>query len=96
MAGESKLQSKCRKEAASRRVLFRKIHAEGKRGWMDCALIFPITGETVWVEMKNPNGNGTLGKLQRRERNKVLAQNASSYVCNSFEDFCEILERHLK
>ena len=93
---ESKLQSECVKFAASCGILTRKIHAENKRGWPDLVLIFPVTGEAVWVEMKNPNKYGSLSKLQRRECNKIMAQNASAYICDSYDDFVIIVERHLR
>jgi hypothetical protein len=95
MAGESKLQSKCRDLANANRVLVRKVHAEGNRGWPDLELIFPINGETVRVEMKNPNGEGMLGELQRIEHRKIRSQGAIVYTCDSFEDFEIIIKRHL-
>jgi len=96
MAGESKLQTKCRKEAESYGVLFRKIHAEGRGGWPDILLIFPTTGEVVFVEMKNPNKKGKVSALQQREHKRIMARGAKLYICYAYDYFCEILKRHLK
>lgn len=93
--GESKLQKDCCKVARKRRILVRKVHAEGRRGWPDLLLIFPGTGEVVFVEMKHPNGNGVLAELQKSERNKIRAQGASCYICDSLNDFIVIIESHL-
>lgn len=94
--GESYLQKQCAKHAKSYRILVRKVHVEGRRGWPDLLLIFPITGETVYVEMKNPNGMGVLGELQKIERQKILDQGAAAYVCSSFKRFVEIVRKHYK
>jgi hypothetical protein len=96
MAGESKLQSKCRIFANENRVLVRKVNADGNRGWPDLELIFPVDGETIRVEMKNPNGKGRLGELQHDEHEMIRAQGAIVYTCDSLEDFKNIIKRHLK
>jgi len=95
MAGESKLQNKCRGHAEKYRVLVRKVHVEGRKGWPDLLLIFPVTGETVYVEMKNPNLKGTLGKLQAREQDKIRKRGGAAYICDDFSYFCTIIKRHL-
>ena len=94
--GESKLQVKCREHAEKNNVLVRKVHVEGKKGWPDLLLIFPVIGRTVYVEMKNPNKKGRLSKLQDREITKIRKQNASAYVCDNFEKFVSIIEVHLR
>ena len=91
---ESQLQKKCAKLAKKNNVLVRKIHCENSKGFMDLLLIFPITGKVVFVEMKNPNGKGKLSKLQEREIDKVRAQGASVYVCESYSRFTSILTIH--
>lgn len=92
---ESKLQKQCIKLAKLNRVLIRKVHVEGRKGWPDLLLIFPVNGKTVYVEMKNPNGKGVLAKLQEREINKIRKQNASAYTCKAYERFKDILATHL-
>ena len=92
---ESKLQKSCVKLAKRNKVLAIKVHAEGKKGWPDLLLIFPINGKTVYVEMKNPNGKGVLSKLQEREIAKIHKQNASAYTCKSYDHFKTILKTHL-
>jgi hypothetical protein len=92
---EAQLQKKCGVYARRNRVLVRKIHAEQRKGWPDLILVFPISGETVYVEMKNPNGKGTLAEVQKIERDKIRAQNASVYTCDSFDDFKRIIDNHL-
>lgn len=92
---ESKLQKKCVKLAKLNDILVRKVHVEGRRGWPDLLLIFPISGKTVYVEMKNPNGKGALAKLQNRELGRIRKQNASAYVCQSYARFKDILATHL-
>ena len=76
-------------------ILVRKVHVEGRKGWPDLELIFPITGETVRVEMKNPNGRGRLEKLQKAEHKKIRKRNAVVYVCQDFEHFKQIVHKHL-
>ena len=93
---ESKLQKKCVKLAKANNVLVRKVHAENRKGFPDLLLIFPITGKTVYVEMKNPNGKGTLAKLQERELGRIRKQNASAYQCASYERFAGIIRAHLR
>ncbi len=96
MAGESKLQRKCGKEAKEHHIIVRKINADSNRGWPDLLLIFPNTGETVYVEMKNPNGKGVLSSSQKLEHDKIKAQGASVYTCDSLVTFNLIIKRHLK
>ena len=91
---ESGLQKKCAQYANKFRVLVRKVHVEGRRGWPDLLLIFPETGETVYVEMKHPDGTGKLGELQKIEREKIQRQGASAYVCDSYHYFRLIVRKH--
>jgi len=93
---ESKLQAKCMKLAKLNKVLVRKVHAENRNGFPDLLLIFPLTGQTVYVEMKRPNGTGNLSKLQDRELKRIRKQNASAYKCDSYEWFTSIIETHLR
>ena len=95
MAGESKLQKKCRRSAKYYGVIARKVNSDGERGWPDLELIFPVNGETVFVEMKNPNEKGGLSPLQKRVHEKIRKQGATVYVCLSFTHFIKILECHL-
>lgn len=88
---ESKLQAKCVKLAKKNKVLARKIHAENNKGFPDLLLIFPITGKTVYVEMKSPTGKGKLSKVQEREIERIRAQNASVFVCDSYSKFAYII-----
>ena len=94
MAGESKLQKKCVRHAARHRILVRKIHAEGWRGFPDLLLIFSH-GLIIFVEMKNPNMKGILSELQAMEHTKIRKQGAKVYTCDSFEQFKSIIKRHL-
>ena len=95
MAGESKLQKKCTGYAEGLGILVRKVRVEGRRGWPDLCLIFPSSGQAIWVEMKNPNKNGRLMALQKREHDRIRKRKALVYRCDSFEDFKEIVEIHL-
>lgn len=88
---EAKLQAKCVALAKTNNVLARKIHAENSKGFPDLLLIFPITGKTVYVEMKNTNGKGKLSKLQEREIERIRGQKASVFVCMSYSRFVSIL-----
>ena len=92
---ESKLQEKCMKLAKVNNILARKIHSEGRRGWPDLVLIFPMTAVTVWVEMKNPNGKGRVSKLQNAEIRRIRGQGGIVYICNSYETFLKILDNHV-
>ena len=93
---EAKLQKQCMDLAKLNNVLVRKVHAENRKGFPDLLLIFPITGKTVFVEMKHPNGKGTLAKLQELELERIRKQGASAYVCDSYEWFSSIIETHLR
>lgn len=93
---ESKLQAKCVNLAKINKILVRKVHAENRKGFPDLLLIFPITGRTVYVEMKRPDGTGKLSKLQDREIGRIRKQNASVYRCDSYERFARIIEVHLR
>jgi len=93
---ESKLQAKCVKLASGNRVLVRKVRAENRKGFPDLLLIFPITGQTVYVEMKRSNGTGQLAKLQERELKRIRQQNASAYQCDSYKWFTHIIKTHLR
>lgn len=92
---ETKLQYDCRKLAHGFGILVRKVHAESWRGWPDLELIFPFSGETVRVEMKNPNGRGRTSSLQRAEHEKIRAQGAHIYVCKDKPQFLSIIQHHL-
>ena len=96
MAGESKLQSRCRVTAEAFGVVTRKVNTDGERGWPDLELIFPVNGETVFVEMKNPNKKGGLSKLQHRAHRRIKLQGAHVYVCDSYDEFMGILKYHLR
>ena len=91
---ESKLQAKCVKLAKANNVLVYKVNAEKHKGFPDLLLVFPTTGKSVFVEMKNPNGKGKLSKLQEREIEKLRKQGASAYVCESYSRFLSILTIH--
>lgn len=93
---ESKLQKKCFELAKLNNVLVRKVHVEGRKGFPDLLLVFPVTGRVVFVEMKHPNGKGVLAKLQERELGRLRKQGASAYVCDSYEWFANIIETHLR
>ncbi len=92
---ESKLQAKCMKLAKANNILARKIHCEGRRGWPDLVLIFPVTAVTVWVEMKNPNGTGKVSVLQNSEIRRIRGQGGIVYICDSYVQFLEILNKHV-
>ena len=92
---ESKLQAKCVKLAKANNIIIRKIHCEGRKGWPDLVLIFPMTAVTVWVEMKNPNGKGRVSVLQNSEIRRIKGQGGHVYVCESYEHFLEILDTHV-
>lgn len=92
---ETTLSYDCRKMANHYGILVRKVHAEGWRGWPDLELIFPFDGQTVRVEMKNPNGKGRTSALQREEHVKIRTQGGYVYVCKSKPEFRAIIEAHL-
>jgi len=92
---ESKLQAKCMKLAKANNILARKLHAEGRNGWPDLVLIFPPTAITVWVEMKHPNGKGKISVLQNSEIRRIKNQGGFVYVCDSYDQFLQILGTHV-
>lgn len=96
MAGESKLQRICRRIAKSYGVIARKVNTDMESGWPDLELMFPVNGETVFVEMKNPNEKGVLSPLQIRVHERIRKQGASVYVCETVLQFMIILKLHLR
>ena len=70
-----------------------KLVAIGRRGFPDVGLFFP-GGQCVLVELKTPTGR--LRPQQVRMIKKLSEQGVIVYVCNAFEEFERILERHAK
>ena len=95
MAGESKLQKRCRAAAKTYGVISRKVNTDGESGWPDLELLFPVNGETVFVEMKNPNDKGGMSPTQIQVHKRIRKQGADVYVCLSFTYFMVILRHHL-
>lgn len=93
MAGESNLQGKCRDYAKSQGLIFRKLKAEGFRGFPDSLVVFPY-GLIIFIEFKNPNGNGRLSEMQKREIKKLRNYKVVVFVVDNFEDFKFIIDEH--
>lgn len=96
MAGESKLQKNCKKLAESYNIIAVKVEVANEDGWPDLLLIFPHTGEHVWVEMKNPNKKGRLAKRQRNVASELDDRDVPVYKCDDFDEFKKIVFTHLK
>lgn len=94
MAGESNLQKKCKKYSKGLGVLFHKVESKSARGWPDVLLIFP-NGAVVFVEMKNPNGEGAVGRQQVLRHKEIRERNGIVYCCDNFEFFKQIIDRHI-
>lgn len=64
MAGEGSLQTYMKKQCALHKVYWRKIRFEGVNGAPDTVIAF--NGQVMFLELKNPNGNGVVSEQQRR------------------------------
>ena len=65
---EGNLQTYFKTEAKAHNILWRKMKFEGRRGCPDVLVAWG--GKLMLVELKNPNGNGVLSKIQEREIQK--------------------------
>ena len=82
MTTESELQKYTAKGLREVGCLVYKFASPSRRGVPDLILIKP-DGDTIYVEMKSPNGKGRLSKLQEIEIKKIRNNNAMVLVVES-------------
>ena len=87
---ELQFQNWCVNQCKNAGVLVYKTAALGRRGFPDLLLVGG--GQVVFVELKSPKGTGRLSDLQRHTIALLKDEGATVYVCNSREDFMQILQ----
>jgi hypothetical protein len=83
MAGESKLEAKMVDRVQRAGGLAVKV---GHSGWPDRVVLLP-GGQTVWVELKNPNGRGKVSPLQQHRIDTLTRLGHQVRVVDHEEDF---------
>lgn len=91
---ESALQGFCNDFAELQGISAFKWSSPGNAGVPDMIYIF--FGLTIFVEFKHPNGEGVLSELQKETHRELIANGASVYVCDDFDQFREIISHHFK
>jgi len=92
MAGEANLQTKIMTDCKTAGILAYKTEAVGQRGFPDVLLLKAAV--IVFLELKNPNGKGSLEPHQKRIRKKFIEQGANIYVINTYAQWLTIKSRH--
>lgn len=87
---EKALEARCMREARARGYLLLKWSSPAQGGVPD-RLLFAL-GWVVPIEFKAPGRPPRLSKLQKVMRNRIEKQGVRVCVCNSFEQFCNILD----
>ncbi len=88
---EARLQAQCIRMARKAGCLAYKVVAVGYVGFPDTLIVFRDRG-IVLVEFKQPGGR--LRPQQRRRIKQLKEYGVTVYVCDAFEEFKRILERH--
>jgi len=94
MPTEANLSKQCVKYARILDVLVWKTEAVGRRGFPDLTVLFP-SGHVMFVELKHPNGKGTLSALQEKTINEMRAHNADVHVLDSLSTFSALIQERL-
>jgi hypothetical protein len=94
MPTEALLSKQCVKYARILGVLVWKTEAVGRRGFPDLTLLFH-DGHVMFVELKHPNGKGTLSALQEKTITEMREHNADVYVIDDFKAFSALIQGRL-
>lgn len=89
---EADLQKQCIQYCYDNDVLAYKVETPARRGFPDLLLVFP-GGRTTFVELKHPNGHGTLSALQLVTINSLLNQGADVHVIDNYEYFTTLVTK---
>ena len=95
MAGEAKLEDKCRDYASSLGTVNYRFKFLGVRGGKD-AIFFPGKGSIYFVEFKNPNGKGVVHPLQSMIHTKLRNMGIRIYVVSDLKRFKDIAHEELR
>lgn len=95
MAGEAKLEKKCRDYAKARGVENFKFRFVGHRGGKD-VIFFPGNGRVFFVEFKNPNKKGRVHWLQNYVHELLREKDVPVYIIDDYENFEEICDDELR
>ena len=90
MRTEKQLHTYIKKLCQSKKVMMAKIHAENRSGWPDLILIHK--GYVIFMELKAPSGTGVLSARQIITIDRMRANGAEVYVCDSQEKADFIVE----
>jgi hypothetical protein len=88
---EAILQRKIKNFASANGALCLKLVCAGVVGFPD--LFIARGGGVVLLELKNPNGNGRLSKMQGRMITKLERAGIAVYVTNNLEEAKTIIDR---
>jgi hypothetical protein len=91
MSTEKTLQAYIKKIFTADAWLVYKFASPSRRGVPDLILISP-DGDTIYIEVKHPNGKGKLSVLQKHHIHLIRNNNATVYVIDSKESAEETLE----
>lgn len=89
MAGEGNLEAYFKREAEKRNLYLRKVQWPGRRGAPDRMLA--AYGRIMFVELKNPNGNGSLSPLQVYEIHQMQQAGIEVRVANTKDEIDDII-----
>ena len=84
MPSEKNLQAYVKTILKKAGCLVYKFSSPSNRGVPDLLAILP-SGETIYLEIKNPNGKGRISELQRHHVNLIRKQNGYADYIDSKE-----------
>tara|TARA_R110000803_G_scaffold133_3_gene562 strand:+ start:1264 stop:1548 length:285 start_codon:yes stop_codon:yes gene_type:complete len=91
---ESRLQTKCLKEARRLGVWARNITTPAYSGMADCMFLYD--GRVLFVEFKNPNKKGRLSPLQVVDHERLRAVGHYVLVIDDYSEFTDALETFMQ
>ena len=90
MPTESTLQAYIKKICTEHGILCYKFSSPAHRGVPDLLLIG--YGQTIFIEVKHPNGRGRLSPLQERTIHKMRDHGAQVHVIDNKQDADRVIE----
>lgn len=91
MGPESQFEQDLRKDIEALGGIYLKFKAS-EAGWMDRIILMPL-GWTYWVELKRPDGKGQLSKLQKFQRDRLVAIGHDTCLIETEREKQRFLER---
>ena len=91
MAGEAKLEDRCRNWAKP--VISYRYQFMGVKGGMDC-VFFCHKAPVLWIEFKNPNKKGNVSASQQLIHSMLKGAGHEIHVIDDFKQFRETWDEH--